>query len=136
MKINELKKDWEKLTNEYVKNFCEKHEISFEEEYMWVADVVGGIVNVGDYFIDFSIIKYDIDNNISEEKFDKWYWKSLEVYQITEENYLSYEAFCKGAPDKWTTEYLEKIKVLKQNVENAKQILEKEILDMKKEQDD
>ena len=135
MKINELKKDWEKLTNEYVKNFCEKHEISFEEEYMWVADVIGGIVNVGDYFIDFSIIKYDIDNNISEEKFDKWYWKSLEVYQITEENYLSYESFCKGAPDKWTTEYLEKIRVLKQNVENAKQILEKEILNMKNEQD-
>lgn len=135
MKINELKKDWEKLTNEYVKNFCEKHEISFEEEYMWVADVIGGIVNVGDYFIDFSIIKYDIDNNISEEKFDKWYWKSLEVYQITEENYLSYESFCKGAPDKWTTEYLEKIRVLKQNVENAKQILEKEILKIKKEQD-
>lgn len=135
MKINELKKDWEKLTNEYVKNFCEKHEISFEEEYMWVADVVGGIVNVGDYFIDFSIIKYDIDNNISEEKFDEWYWKSLEVYQITEENYLSYESFCKGAPDKWTNEYLEKIRMLKQNVENAKQILEKEILKIKKEQD-
>ena len=135
MKINELKKDWEKLTNEYVKNFCEKHEISFEEEYMWVADVIGGIVNVGDYFIDFSIIKYDIDNNISEEKFDEWYWKSLEVYQITEENYLSYEAFCKGTPDKWTSEYLEKIRVLKQNVENAKQILEKEILKIKKEQD-
>lgn len=135
MKINKLKQDWEKLTNEYVKFFCEKHEISFEEEYMWVADDVGGIVNLGDYFIDFSIIKYDIDNNISEEKFDEWYWKSLDVYQITGENYLSYEAFCKGAPDRWTPENLNKIKQLKEDVENAKQILEKEILNIKKEQD-
>lgn len=134
MKINELKQDWEKLTNEYVKIFCEKHEMYYEED-SWVGNKIGEIICIGDYYIDFSDIKYDIDNNISEEKFDEWYWKSLEVYQITGENYLSYEAFCKGAPDRWTPENLNKIKQLKEDVENAKQTLEKEILNIKKEQD-
>lgn len=136
MNENKLKYDFEKICNEYVKIFCEKHNFCYDDgNYIWVGGSIGEIANIGDFYIDFSVIRYDIDNDIEQSMFEKWYWKSLDVYQITGENYLSYEAFCKGAPDRWTPENLNKIKQLKEDVENAKQILEKEILDIKKEQD-
>jgi hypothetical protein len=126
MDLNKLKTDWENLTIEYVKIFCEKHEMYYEED-SWVGNKIGEIICIGDYYIDFSDIKYDIDNNIPEEKFDSWYWKSLEVYQITGKNYMSYESFCKGAPDIWTDEKLKKIKELQKRSEEAKEELEKYI---------
>lgn len=126
MDLNKLKNDWEKLTIEYVKFFCEKHEMYYEED-SWVGNKIGEIICIGDYYIDFSDIKYDIDNNVPEEKFDLWYWKSLEVYQITGKNYMSYESFCKGAPDIWSDEKLKKIKELQKRAEEAKEELEKYI---------
>lgn len=134
MNENKLKYDWEKLCNEYVKIFCEKHDICYDDDdYIWVGGSVGEIANIGDFYIDFSVIRYDIDNNIEESKFEKWYWKSLDVYQITGDNYLSYESFCRGAPDKWSDEKLEEIKKLQQNAEYAKQLLEDEIIKLKNE---
>ena len=126
MDLNKLKNDWENLTIEYVKIFCEKHEMYYEED-SWVGNKIGEIICIGDYYIDFSDIKYDIDNNVPEEKFDLWYWKSLEVYQITGKNYMSYESFCKGAPDIWSDEKLKKIKELQKRSEEAKEELEKYI---------
>lgn len=126
MDLNKLKTDWENLTIEYVKIFCKKHEMYYEED-SWIGNKIGEIICIGDYYIDFSDIKYDIDNNIPEEKFDSWYWKSLEVYQITGKNYMSYESFCKGAPDIWTDEKLKKIKELQKRSEEAKEELEKYI---------
>lgn len=126
MDLNKLKTDWENLTIEYVKIFCEKHEMYYEED-SWVGNKIGEIICIGDYYIDFSDIKYDIDNNVPEEKFDSWYWKSFEVYQITGKNYMSYESFCNGAPDIWTDEKLKKIKELQKRSEEAKEELEKYI---------
>jgi len=126
MDLNKLKTDWENLTIEYVKIFCKKHEMYYEED-SWIGNKIGEIICIGDYYIDFSDIKYDIDNNVPEEKFDLWYWKSLEVYQITGKNYMSYESFCKGAPDIWSDEKLKKIKELQKRSEEAKEELEKYI---------
>ena len=68
---------------------------------------------VDDMLLNGGCEKVDVKVSLYDEKFDEWYWKSLDVYQITGENYLSYEAFCKGAPDRWTPENLNKIKQLK-----------------------
>jgi hypothetical protein len=134
MKNKQLIRDWENICNSYLTEFIKKHNLDYEVD-PWVNNDTGGIALIGDMYVSLDVIRYDIDNDIEESMFEKWYWKSLDVYQITGENYLSYEAFCKGAPDRWTPENLNKIKQLKEDVENAKQILEKEILNIKKEQD-
>lgn len=118
MKNLSMKTRFTMIANEYLVEFCKKH--GFDVQIEWASDEPGTTAIVGDFFIDFDVIRYDIDNDVSVEKFEKWYWKALDVYELTEENYLSYKAFCSGAPDKWTDSHLAKIKELRKNVENAK----------------
>lgn len=122
--------EWKVLCNVYLKKFCDKHEYTYEQN-CWVANDPGTIANIGDMFVSMENIRYDIDNNISEEKFEKWYWKALEVYELVGENYMNYESFCKGCPDYWTEDKLESIRAAKQRVIDAQDALEREINNQK-----
>ena len=74
-------------------------------------------------------IRYDVDNNINEDCFERWYWKKMEVAELTDytENYMNYESYCKGAPDYWTKERMQSIRASKKRLEEAKSDLLKEI---------
>lgn len=121
-----LKSEWQKLCDKYLKKFCDKHEYTYDPD-CWVANDPGTIANIGDMFVSIGNIRYDIDNDIPEEKFEKWYWKSLEVYELTDMKYMNYENFCKGCPDYWTEDKLESIRKAKQRVIDARDALEREI---------
>ena len=121
-----LKSEWQELCNKYLKKFCEKHEYTYEED-CWVANDPGTIANIGDMFVSMENIRYDLDNDIPEEYFEKWYWKSLEVYELVGEKFMNYENFCKGCPDYWTEDKLESIRKAKQRVIEARDALEREI---------
>lgn len=124
---------WNELCNEYLKEFCDKHEYPCEPD-MWVGGDIGTIVMIGDMFVSMDNIRYDIDNNVPEYYFDKWYWKSIEISELTEgaENYMNYENYCKGAPDYWTEERMQRILTLKMRTEEAKNELLKAIEDTRK----
>ena len=121
-----LKSEWQELCNKYLKKFCEKHEYTYEPD-CWVANDPGTIANIGDMFVSMENIRYDLDNDIPEENFEKWYWKSLEVYELVGEKFMNYENFCKGCPDYWTEDKLESIRKAKQRVIEARDALEREI---------
>ena len=91
---------WNDICNEYLKEFCDRHEWQYEPD-MWVAGNTGTIVMIGDMFVSMNNIRYDIDNNVPTDYFEKWYWKSIEISELTDgaENYMNYENYCKGAPD-------------------------------------
>ena len=125
-----LKSEWQELCNKYLKKFCEKHEYTYEPD-CWVASDPGTIANIGDMFVSMENIRYDLDNNIPEEYFEKWYWKSLDVYELVGEKFMNYENFCKGCPDYWTEDKLESIRKAKQRVIEARDALEREINDHK-----
>ena len=55
--------------------FAKKHDYQFDG---WVADEVGTVACFGDYFFDFTDIKYDIDNEVPKEKFLEYYDASLD----------------------------------------------------------
>lgn len=118
--------EWKVLCNVYLKKFCDKHEYKYEQD-CWVANNPGTIANIGDMFVSMENIRYDIDNNISEEKFEKWYWKALDVYELIGENYMNYESFCKGCPDYWTEDKLEKLREAHMRVYEAEEALRQEI---------
>lgn len=124
---------WNDICNEYLKEFCDKHEWQYEPD-MWVAGSIGTIVMIGDMFVSMNNIRYDIDNNVPTDYFAKWYWKSIEISELTDgaENYMNYENYCKEAPDYWTEERIQKIRASKKRVEEAKNELLKAIEDTRK----
>jgi hypothetical protein len=123
---------WRDICQEYLKLFCDKHEYSFEDCF-WVADDYGTIACVSDMFISMEHIRYDIDNNIEETMFEKWYWKAIEIFELTGQDFMNYESFCKGAPDIWTEEKMEKLREAHMRVYEAEEALRQEIEEMTEE---
>ena len=123
---------WREICQEYLKLFCDKHEYSFEDCF-WVADDYGTIACVSDMFISMEHIRYDIDNNIEETMFEKWYWKAIEIFELTGQDFMNYESFCKGAPDIWTEEKMEKLREAQMRVYEAEEALRQEIEEMTEE---
>ena len=117
---------WREICQEYLKLFCDKHEYSFEDCF-WVTDNYGTIACVSDMFISMEHIRYDIDNNIEETMFEKWYWKAIEIFELTGQDFMNYENFCKGAPDIWTEEKMEKLREAHMRVYEAEEALRREI---------
>jgi hypothetical protein len=123
---------WRDICQEYLKLFCDKHEYSFEDCF-WVTDNYGTIACVSDMFISMEHIRYDIDNNIEETMFEKWYWKAIEIFELTGQDFMNYESFCKGAPDIWTEEKMEKLREAHMRVYEAEEALRQEIEEMTEE---
>lgn len=119
-----LRLDWDAVCNRYLHLFCQKHDYIYDPTG-WVGNEPGTIIEIGDMFVHMDDIRYDIDNDVPEKYFEKWYWKGLDVCEITGEKYMNYPSYCKGAPDPWTEERLEKVKEAKRRVEQTKKVLEK-----------
>jgi len=118
---------WRDICNEYAKQFAEKHDIDIQYELdhglLWIGNDPGTICEMADMFIGMTEIRYDIDNNIPEEKFSEWYWKHLDHHEMGL-TYPNYESYCKGCPEPYTAEQLEKLKESQKRVAEAKQDLE------------
>ena len=125
-KKQNIQERWRDICQEYLKLFCDKHEYFFEDCF-WVADDYGTIACVSDMFISMEHIRYDIDNNIEETMFEKWYWKAIEIFELTGQDFMNYESFCKGAPDIWTEEKMEKLREAHMRVYEAEEALRQEI---------
>ena len=115
---------WRDACNEYLEVFCTKHEYNYEPD-MWIANDPGTIAMIGDMFVSMDNIRYDVDNDVPEEYFDKWYWKNLDLHELGVEHWMNYESYCKGAPDIWTDEQMDKIRQARAKVEETKADLKK-----------
>ena len=93
-KTDSLEENYNLICNMYAHVFATKHAYSFDA---WVADKVGEVAMMGDYYVDFCDIKYDIDNDIDADEYVKYYDYCLEVgmLNLTVPNY---ESWCKGCP--------------------------------------
>ena len=58
-----VKKQFEDAVEAYAKAFCEKHGLQYAGSY-WVGDEVGGLLSLEERMIDFSVIRYDMDNDV------------------------------------------------------------------------
>ena len=130
-----IKTSWKNLCNEYVRAFCERHEIEnieyeIENDYIWVGSDPGSIACISDMYISMSDMRYDVDNNINPEYFTKWYWTAVERAELCIQ-YMNYESFCKGCPDPVSPEKLEQIKAAQMGMLHAKQLFEDAIKDCK-----
>lgn len=127
-----LRISWNEICFQYVEEFCRKHGYTPERD-AWVAGDVGTTICINDMYVGMDEIRYDIDNDIPVEKFTEWYWKSLDVLELTGEKWLNYASFCKGAPDPWPKERLDKIRESKKKIDQLKQELYDEIENYKRQ---
>jgi len=124
------KSEWDAICNKYLHAFCNKHKYILDTD-AWTSDDAGTIALINDeMFVNMDVIRYHIDNDVPVEYFEKWYWKGLDVYELTGQNYMNYMSFCKGAPDIWTDERMESIREARKRVDEAQQDLENMINDI------
>ena len=85
-KLNELKKQYEFVCNEYVTKFCNKQEMDFEG---WVGDTIGGIAYCNDFYFNFQDIVWDVNSKQPKGAIVDWYYENLEIPEKSI-NYFSY----------------------------------------------
>ena len=90
-----LKEKADKLAMKYIKAFEKKYEVYFE---FAVADNYFDVLNFGDYYVNFTDIKYCIDNNVSSESFFNWYEDNLEFNFLKESEriYINLPSYIMG----------------------------------------
>lgn len=89
-----LARNYQKACNDYVQAFCQKHDFELPEVWeRWVADEVGEIAVIGDFFISMRDIITDIEEDVPEEKFLEYYDWCLE-----DGHNWNYKTWLKGGP--------------------------------------
>lgn len=63
----------------------------------WVADDIGGVCLVGDYYLDFSDIKCDVDKDAPKGEIFEWYEYDM-LMRDCGLNTINYRSWLKGAP--------------------------------------
>ncbi|MEO6707189.1 MAG: hypothetical protein ABIN04_15225 [Ginsengibacter sp.] len=89
IKLSALKNQYEFVCTEYVNKFCNKYDFEFDG---WVGQQIGGIVNLSDYFFNFSDIVLDIDSKQPKGMILRWYDDNLE----TQDKWINYYSYTKG----------------------------------------
>ena len=83
-----MKKQLEKVLKQYIKEFENKQDLTFE---FAVDDNLMGVISFGSVcFFDMSDIIYDVDNAIKENIIIEW----LE-YTLQEKDYINYKTYLK-----------------------------------------
>lgn len=114
-----LKSRFRGICNEYIVEFCRLYRIELSSDDVWVADDVGTIACINDYYIDFnSVIKYAVDNQLSDRNdLISWYDYSLFAHEYNQ-NIPNFESWSKGCP-RMSKEEQEKLIGLKRDLEEA-----------------
>jgi len=85
----------------YIEVFCRKHDIKFD--YHMNFD----IVVCGDYYFNFTDIRYDIDNDIEAGLIEKWYYDSL----LDDNLKVNFKSYAEMFPVKHNQSYVKMLPV-------------------------
>lgn len=122
-----LKQRYEELAEEYRETLVKKFypdEVPFADSY-WVADEIGGILDLKQDFFDYDTIRYIVDNDVKYEEWESWYQYCQTVGDFDIKT-PTLDAWCKGCPvlSQEQIERLAKMKEdLKKQIEEDKQFL-------------
>jgi len=89
VKLEDLKLEYNNVCQKYIDIFCKKQEVEFDG---WVNNEVGGIGLFNDFYLNFSDVKLDVDNEIEKGLIFKWYDDNGENI----EHYINYCSYTKG----------------------------------------
>jgi len=120
-----IRQRYENAVHEYCIAFCTKQGYAYDPDE-WVGEDIGGVVMIGDMYIDFSNIRYDIDHDVEPGKFVQWYDYALEIAMLDngrgDMRQVNYKHWLMGARP-YSEEDLEEIREAKKRVEESEQAL-------------
>ena len=97
LRLNQLKKQYEFVCNEYVKKFANKQGVEFDG---WVADEVGVVASfISQYFFNMTDIVLDINTKQKAGLILEWQSMSVEYNLLkseSERNFINYHSYIKG----------------------------------------
>lgn len=89
-----IRANYENACNDYLDAFCQKH--GFSDRY-WIANRIGEIADCnGFYSVDMADIRTDIDEDVEDGEFFRWYEYCIDVASagLTAPNYHSWLRGC------------------------------------------
>jgi len=112
---------WENLTNELTSQFLFDYFDDNDPYYYYVADDIGGILNYGDYFFNFSDILTCYKLGITEEQLINWYDFCLSNHSvnISLAKYILSPKERKEAEEKHLEELKERVKIAEKEFKKA-----------------
>lgn len=117
IKKSKLKEDFEGLCELYLRIFCNKQELEYEEN-AWIGRV-GEVAMIGDYFINFHDLRYDIDNDVPKGVYFEWYDYDTRCAMAECTRKINYPSWAKGAPKPYTEAELQKIETMRNDIDEA-----------------
>lgn len=108
-----LKLAYQAAVEGYMIEFLNRHDLGPYDQSDWIGDV-GDIYECADMFMNFYDIRFDVDNNIPDNMYEKWYWDSLECAELGI-SFPNYQHWFNGAPTP-SHESIQRIKNMKQNL--------------------
>lgn len=119
----ELKDRFSEVANEYLKEFCEKHDYDLENA-AWVGQSCEEVAVCGDDYYNLYDIRYDIDNDVPVGEIEDWTEYCLRLLELECPNTINFPSWAKGAPKPYSEVMLNEIERAKKRVEEAKHELE------------
>ena len=113
--------EWENLTNKLTSRFLYDYFDDVDPDYWWVSNDVGGILNYGDYFINFDTILTCYKLEITFEQLINWYDFCLENQSVN----ISLAKFIlspkerREAEEKHLTELKERVEMAEKEFQKA-----------------
>lgn len=94
--MKDLKNEFNQCCCDYARRFCERHGYEYSDDD-WVGDEYGSMYCMGDLYINFSTIMYDVDFTPDTSELLKWYDYCIFANEmgLTVPNY---DSWCRGCP--------------------------------------
>lgn len=86
-----LQQKYEDVCNEYVKEFCKKQGFNYTD-LSWIANQIGGVVEIDDLYFNFHDIVWDINSKQPKHQIIDWYYALIE----NPEKSMNYFSYTKG----------------------------------------
>lgn len=105
---------YEEGCNLYLRLFCEKHDFDADSnDVYWVANDIGGVAAIGDYYVNMGDMRLDIDKDAPTDEFFQWYDYSVEAYSLGL-SAPNYKSWLMGCPRQYAE--MERIRKMKDEV--------------------
>ena len=93
-----LKDNYIKAVDAYIAEFEKRYKVELE---YWVGDVVGEVATFGDLILNFTDVKYSVDNNIPFNWLYNWYYFLVEYGKKC---FINLDSYCRKRKDAETNE--------------------------------
>lgn len=111
-----LEKQYVDICESILAEFCKKYEQQYDKGLMWVADDIGSVACVSDYYISLDDMRLMLNNNVSWQEFLKCYDYNLTVSSLGL-NMINLRSWINGCP-RLSDEQIQHVIDLKKNLDD------------------